>query len=279
MLMMIKKVLLTGSRGMLGSALANMFIDFKLIALTHAELDITDRAAVLKYIGETRPDVIVNAAAYTAVDLAESESEKAFALNRDAVGNLIEAANNIDALLVHFSTDYVFDGKNATGYDEAATDFAPLNVYGQSKRAGEELIEHTAKRFMLIRTSWLFGPHGKNFVDTMLRLGHERAKLNIVADQHGCPTYTVDLAYATRELIEAGKTGIFHLTNSEPTTWADFAIEIFRQAQLPTTVAKIPSSAYPTPARRPVHSVLLNTRRPQLRKWKEALTDYLARPR
>lgn len=272
---MRKKILLFGGSGMLGHALQTVLTDFDVVTPTHAEVDITNREEVIAYVDTIAPHIIINAAAYTAVDKAESEEVLATRINGEAPGNLAESAKNIGALLIHYSTDYIFDGSNPSGYTEDATEFAPLNAYGRGKLIGEERILQSGCRYCVIRTSWLFGPHGKNFVDTMLRLGTEKSELNIVADQIGCPTYTLDLAEATHTLVQSGETGIFHLTNSEPTTWADFATEIFRLSGLSTQVHKIPTSAYPTPAKRPACSILLNTKRPQLRSWKEGLRDYL----
>lgn len=269
------KILLFGGSGMLGHALQTVLTDFDVVTPTHAEVDITNREEVIAYVDTIAPDIIINAAAYTAVDKAESEEALATRINGEAPGNLAESAKNIGALLIHYSTDYIFDGSNPSGYTEDAIERAPLNAYGRGKLIGEERILQSGCRYCVIRTSWLFGPHGKNFVDTMLRLGTEKSELNIVADQIGCPTYTLDLAEATHTLIQSGETGIFHLTNSEPVTWADFATEIFRLSGLSTQVHKIPTSAYPTPAKRPACSILLNTRRPQLRSWKEGLRDYL----
>jgi len=271
------KILLTGASGMLGQALAKTFADSELTACGRAELDICNFDAIQKKLVELQPAIVMNAVAYTAVDAAETDELTAMRVNAAAVENLANCCKKINARLIHFSTDYVFDGANPDGYREEEAPTRPLSVYGASKLAGEIAIANSGCKHAIIRTSWLFGLGGKNFVETMLRLGAEKSELKIVADQIGCPTFCDDLAAATQELIEAGDTGIFHLVNSEPTSWADFAREIFRQSDLNCEVKNIPTSDYPTPAARPACSTLLNTRRPQFRSWQSALADYLAK--
>jgi len=271
----MKKVLLLGAAGMLGQALAKELEHFELAAFDRAELDICDFDAIQKKLTELQPTIVVNAAAYTAVDAAEADEQTAMQINAAAVENLANCCADVGARLIHFSTDYVFDGKNSAGYCEANPPSCPLSVYGASKLAGEIAIANSDCKHAIIRTSWLFGLGGSNFVETMLRLGAEKSDLKIVADQIGCPTSCDDLAVATRELIESGETGIFHLTNSDPTSWADFARKIFQLADLKCEVIDIPTSGYPTPAKRPAHSILLNTKRPKLRSWQQALAEYI----
>ncbi len=271
------KILLTGSAGMLGSALREVLArGHEVLALGKSELDITDSKAVEEKIAELKPDVVVNAAAYTAVDACEEQEELATQINGEAVGYLAAACQQSGAKLIHFSTDYVFDGENAKGYAEDAPP-NPVNAYGRSKLAGEQAILKSGCEFVIIRTSWLYGPNGKNFVKTMLELGQKQTEVKVVADQTGCPTYTVELAEAVGGLVASGETGIYHLTNTSSTTWADFATEIFRLADLNAKVMPIKTAEYPRPAARPTCSVLVNTKRPPLRPWQAALAEYLAR--
>lgn len=283
------KIILTGADGMLGTDLKEALCSmFHVSCYAKNDLDITNPAQIEEKISEVRPDILINAAAYTAVDKAESEFELAKKINGTAVGFLAKACRTHGVRLIHFSTDYVFDGGNPGGYSEDAKP-NPINAYGKSKLLGEELIEKSGCDFAIIRTSWLYGKNGKNFVDTMLRLGKERQELKVVADQTGSPTYSLDLAKAILQLLEnpsfchprengdpEKKSGeIFHLTNSDTTTWADFAREIFRLAKLPTKVISISTNEYPLPAKRPSCSILLNTKLPKLRSWQEALREYL----
>lgn len=258
---------------MLGKALAEALYAHEVVAVDKSELDITSATAVEKIFAENNFDFCVNAAAYTAVDKAETEIEKAMLVNSEAVGNLAEicAANKIK--LIHFSTDYVFDGESNEGYREDAIP-NPVNAYGKSKLLGEELIQRSGCEFAIIRLSWLFGD-GKNFVETMLRLAAENPEIKVVSDQIGKPTYAKDLAEATKNLIQNWQSGIFHLTNEGETSWFDFAQKIFELKKLPVKVIPITSEEFPTPARRPKNSVLLNTKLPKLRNWKEALEEYL----
>lgn len=280
------RILITGANGMLAQALAEAFDDADEIYLWDREdLDITDRAAVLREVEAIEPDVIINAAAYTAVDDAEANEELATKINGEALQYLAEAAERVGAKLVHYSTDYVFAGDREEGYDEAFSEYDPVNAYGRSKLAGEQALSDSDADAYVVRTSWLYGPGGKNFVDTMLTLG-DRVKdsaddlneLKVIADQHGRPTYTKDLAEATREILEgAYEPGIYHVSNESdgPVTWNDFATEIFRLSGHGIEPKKIPSEAFPTPAKRPAYSVLLNTKLPPRRDWKEALEEYL----
>jgi dTDP-4-dehydrorhamnose reductase len=242
------------------------------------------------------PDIILNAAAYTAVDRAESEPEQAMAVNARAPGILAEESLRSDALLVHYSTDYVFDGSKAGAWVE--TDKPnPLNAYGASKLAGEKAIQQVGGKYLIFRTSWVYGPHGSNFLLTMLRLGRERDSLNIVDDQVGAPTTSIELADATRTIVSgvlAGQfgldeswTGLYHMTCGRYVSWCGFAGAIFTRAKalldekMPA-VYPISSSEYPTPARRPQNSVLSNAKLRahfgvQLAPWESALDEALRR--
>jgi len=257
------KVLITGASGQLGSALETQVpATAQVLALDSAGLDIRDAAAVARTVTAFRPDVVLNAAAYTQVDKAEAEPEQAFAVNRDGVANLVRATL-ASTRLIHISTDFVFDGLGTRPYlpDDPV---APLGVYGQSKLAGEQVLQATAPvRSCIIRTAWLYGPAGKNFVNTMLALMASREQLSIVADQRGTPTSVFSLARAVWRAVQLPALhGILHWTDAGAATWYDFACEIQRQAlQLGLLNRKIPlhaipTSSYPTPARRPAYSVL-----------------------
>lgn len=281
------RVVITGANGMLAHALAEAFDDVDEIYLwDRSDLDITDRATVLHAIEGIEPDVIINAAAYTAVDDAEENEELATQINGAAVANLAEAARRVGAKLVHFSTDYVFAGDRKEGYDESFDGYDPVNAYGRSKLAGEQALAASGADTYVVRTSWLYGPGGKNFVETMLWLARkvkdpddDLNELKVIADQYGKPTYTKDLAEATRELVQgAFDPGVYHVSNEADggsITWHDFASEIFRQAGYDVVPLAIPTKEYPTPAKRPEYSTLLNTKLPPRRDWKDALAEYL----
>jgi len=259
---------------MLGKALKKKLSgSFELKSFSKNELDITDFVAVAKILEAKQPDFVMNAAAFTKVDAAETERILAKKVNDDAVGNLAKICKKIGAKLIHFSTDYVFDGKGKTGFSED-TKPNPINFYGKTKLAGEREILASGCDFAIIRTSWLFGD-GENFVRTMLRLARDRTEIKVVADQIGCPTFTKDLAEAVKKILIENRSGIFHLTNSGKTSWADFARKIFEIAKLPTKVIDIPTAEFPTAAKRPRNSVLLNSKLSKLRRWEEGLEEYL----
>ena len=267
---------------MLGRDLAQFFSDRDSILWDKEELDITDKEAVAVKISELNPSIIINSAAYTDVDGCELNRKLATNVNGKAVGYLASATRKIGAILVHYSTDYVFDGKNPDGYKEDDKPGQPVNFYGRSKLLGEKLLKENCEMYYLIRTSWLFGRHGKNFVDTMLKLGRKEKKLRVVNDQRGKPTYSFDLAQKTRELIESQKPcGIYHITNTGETTWYDFAKEIFRQAgerdevYNKVKVISCSSQEFSSPAKRPKYSTLINTKLPPGRLWQDALGGYL----
>ena len=258
------KTLIVGASGMLGTDLRSVYPDA--VGFTHNDLDITDREAVLKCIMNLAPDLIINAAAYTNVDGCEDEQEKAYAVNGIGPANLAEACKEVNAVLVHYSTDYVFDG-NKTEYVESDA-VNPLSVYGKSKLAGERNIQYNMDDYRIIRTSWLFGAHGKNFVDTMLSLSNQMETVKVVDDQFGKPTYTADLAQKTPEVVSITP-GIYHLTNDGVCSWFEFASAIIKNT-VPCTTAE-----FPRKARRPMYSVLKNSKTAPMRHWKEALKDYL----
>lgn len=280
------KVLILGAQGNLGSQLVKTF-GSEAIAWDREDLDITDREAVLEKISDLRPDIIINATAYNAVDKCEeTEAENALALklNGAAVDYLAEAALETNAILVHYSTDYVFDGENQRGYYENDVP-DPINNYGRSKLLGEQNL-HTKSaqglKYYLIRTSKLFGPKGPSpvskpsFFDIMLNLSKEKTELKAVDAELSCFTYTVDLAAKTKEMLsDSYPFGIYHLTNGGPVTWYGAANKLFEIANIHVKLMAVPSQAFPRPARRPNYSVLLNTKMPPLRDFSEALAEYL----
>lgn len=272
------RILILGANGMLGHDLAAAFSDLHPTLWDVAECDITDVSATARKIRELSPALIINAAAYTNVDGAEADEARATLINGTAVGDLARIANSVGAILAHYSTDYVFSGQKKQGYREDEP-IEPLNAYGRSKAAGERLLQEQTKNFYLIRTAWLYGKHGKNFVDTMLRLAKERDSISVVNDQHGKPTWTRDLAKRTRFLFDYRADypyGIYHLTNEGETTWFEFAKAIFENAQIQVEVRPVTSADYSTPATRPAYSSLVNTKLPPMRSWQEALTEYFS---
>lgn len=271
---------------MLGHDMEKVFHDEDYIALDLIDLDITDRNAVFETLMSIQPNCVINCTGYTDVDKAEDEQEKANEINGYAVGVLAQACREIDATLVHFSTDYVFNGLRKTGYHETDSP-NPINAYGRSKALGENLIfdemdsldelAPVEGKYFLIRTSWLFGEHGRNFVDTMLDLGRLKKEIKVVNDQFGKPTYTLDLAKQVKWLIKSQEypTGIYHITNENETTWYEFAKEIFARAGMNVNLVPCSTEENPRPAKRPTHSTLINNQLPKLRPWQEALEEFL----
>lgn len=272
---MSQTILLIGNTGQLGQELQQLLTPTgDIIAVGRSNLDLTQSETICQLVAEVQPQIVINAAAYTAVDKAESEPELAHAINAIAPGILAAATQKLGAYLIHVSTDYVFDGSQSHPYQE--TDITnPLGVYGKSKLRGEQAIQEMCDRFFILRTAWVHGVYGKgNFVKTMLRLGAEREEIRVVADQIGSPTWTGDLAIAISKLLPLTSTdvarnvstlehnGIYHYTNSGVASWYDFAIAIFEEAQqlgFPLKVQRvipITTADYPTPAQRPAYSVL-----------------------
>jgi dTDP-4-dehydrorhamnose reductase len=252
-------------------------------AFDKEDLDIADKTSLEAIFHRISPDFVLNCAAFTDVDGCEDQKDVAFKINGEALAVIAAVCKQENAALVHFSTDYVFDGSNADGYKENDP-VSPINVYGESKLRGEELIAQNMDDYYIIRTSWLFGENGKNFVDTMVKLGKERDYADVVDDQIGSPTYTKDLCEMVIEhflnpfLSEKEKLpfGIYHLTNSGTTSWYGFAKKIFELADLKVKVKPISSEAFLRPAKRPKCSILINTKIPyKLRPWEEALKVYL----
>ncbi|WP_295481212.1 dTDP-4-dehydrorhamnose reductase [uncultured Pseudomonas sp.] len=284
------KILVCGHHGQLAQALHGALADLgELHLLGRDQLDLANPEALRAPLRRLAPDLIVNAAAHTAVDQAESEAELAYAINAEGPRVLAEEAARLKAPLIHYSTDYVFDGSKTSAYTEADTP-NPLGVYGQSKLAGEQAITAVGGEHLILRTSWVYSLHGRNFLLTMQRLLQERAQLKVVSDQIGAPTWAGTLAASTRALIErwqsgeSGAWGTYHLTAQGETSWFGFAQAIAAHLQargLPCAeLLPIPSSEYPTPARRPLNSRLDCSRLAQqwhvsLPHWQQALNDCL----
>lgn len=254
------KILITGSKGQLGSSLHRELEkdpEIEAVYTDYDTLDITNRAAVTRFMTDNRFDIVINCAAYTAVDKAETDEILAAALNTGAVGNLAEAAVKTGARVIHISTDYVFSGQGFRPYEENDEPY-PQGIYGRTKLEGEALLTSFCQNAMIIRTAWLYSEFGKNFVKTMLSLAETRPEINVVADQIGSPTYAGDLAKAIHRIIRHDKwtPGIYHFTDEGVASWYDFTKAIFEIAGKDTKVNPIPTSAYPTPAKRPLYSVL-----------------------
>lgn len=284
----MKKILLLGSQGQIGWDLQHLLPKENVVAFDRAKVDFSNLESVSQCVKEVQPSIIINAAAYTAVDKAESEPDLAMMVNGYAPGILGEEAKKIGALLIHYSTDYVFDGTKPKAYVETDATH-PINVYGQTKLAGEEAIIHSGCDHLILRTSWVYAARGKNFVLTMLKLAKERDRLSIVSDQHGVPNWSRSLAKETIQLIEQFQpdlSGIYHLSASNPTTWNQFAEVIFLEYQklhpdfhIPT-IKSITSAEYPTPAKRPLNSVLNNNKVQEnfsitLNDWQDSLRHCL----
>lgn len=273
-------VLVTGGHGQLGQALQHVAPEFtgvEFLFTDFAEVNILDKANLDSYFADKKPDFCINAAAYTAVDKAESEPEKSFEINVTGAKNLAEVCEKYGTTLVHISTDFVFDGNKNTPYTEDDATH-PQSVYGKTKRDGEIAIAQTLKKHYIVRTSWLYSQFANNFMKTMLRLAGERSSLGVVSDQIGTPTHAVDLARAILQIITSGKEayGIYHFSNEGVASWYDFAKKIFEVNNVSIDLQPIPTSAYPTPAARPAYSVLDKSRIKEVfgievKDWKEAL--------
>lgn len=282
------KILILGAKGNLGQQLVKVFqCGNKVIAWDKEEIDITDKELVFKKVGDIKPDIIINSAAYNAVDkceIDEKEFELAKKLNGDAVGYLADAAIEVNAIFVHYSTDYVFSGDKQEGYKENDQP-KPINKYGETKLIGEqEIIKRSGQglKWYLIRTSKLFGSKGESelikpsFFDTILQLSKKRDYIDVVDEEVSRFTYTFDLAKATKELVESNKGyGIYHIANSGPCTWYEAAVELFKIACIDIKVNPVNSDKFSRPAKRPKYSILLDTKLEPLRDWKEALREYI----
>jgi len=274
------RLLVTGAGGMLGRGVVDAAtrLGHDVHAAVRAELDVTDARAVRRLVGEQRPRAVINCAAYTDVDGAESDGAAALAVNGAGAGNVAAAAEEIGAQIVHLSTDYVFDGSKREPWLESDP-VGPLGAYGESKLAGERAGAAASSRHAIVRTAWLFGAGGRNFVDTMLALGAERDEVAVVTDQIGCPTWTGHLAGALVELAERpSETGIHHIAGAGSCSWNELALEVFDRAGIDCRVLPTTSDAVPRPAARPAYSVLGSERREPLTlpPWQEGVAGYLA---
>ncbi|MEK6245353.1 MAG: dTDP-4-dehydrorhamnose reductase [Pseudomonadota bacterium] len=279
------RILLTGSKGQVGSTLVLALAPLgEVIAVDRVGLDLLDADAIRRKIKELKPAIIVNAAAYTAVDRAETERETAFAVNATAVRILAEEAKKLDALLIHFSTDYVFDGEKPAPYVESDMP-APLSVYGSSKLAGERLIAASGCRHFIFRTSWVYGPAGRNFLHAILAAAKAKPELRVVDDQRGAPTSSGAIAGAVAHVLanpdlSRKASGLYHLSAGGETTWHGFATAILQAKGLQTPVVAIRSDEYPVAARRPKNSLLDNSKLFKtfgiaLPDWREGLAAVL----
>lgn len=275
------KFVIIGAKGMLGQQLAKVFSSQELILWDKEDLDITDASKVREKILELQPQVIINSAAYNAVDNCEENFEIAKKINADGPLNLAYATNEVNAVLVHYSTDYVFEGKNQNGYDEQAKP-APISKYGESKYLGEQNVLQNCPRSYVIRLSRLFGAPAisegakKSFVDVMKKLGQEKEELKLVDEEKSCPTYAPDLANQTKIIVNGDYDfGLYHATNTGACTWYEFAKEIFRILDNPIKLIPVSGDEFPRPAKRPMYSELLNTKLPAMRPWQEAVKEYL----
>ncbi len=284
----INSILVVGAKGMLGHEVIAALRENpwrekigprQVHAFDLEEIDITKLTGIKRCFETTRPQLVINCAAYTDVDGCETHRETAFAVNGDGPGNLAQTCRETNAKLIHLSTDFVFDGRKDRPYlpDDPT---GPLSVYGESKLVGETVVQQNLENHIILRTSWLFGAHGKNFVTSIRRLAQEREYLEVVHDQIGSPTYAADLAQAILYLAEVDAKGIFHFCNEGVCSWYDFAVEIVRQSNLSVEVRPMASDRLCRPAPRPAWSVLDTAQYRQatgqpIRRWQEALTEYL----
>lgn len=277
------KVLVTGANGQLGydvvKELQEQNIEY--YGATRKDFDIVDFDATEKFITNYMPDVVIHCAAYTAVDKAEDEQGLCYLVNASATENIAEICKQINAKMLYISTDYVFDGTKE-GFYEVNDKPNPVNVYGKTKLLGEFALQKSLKKYFIIRTSWVFGEYGNNFVKKMLRLGNEHKEIDVVADQYGSPTYTADLAPLLVNMIQTERYGIYHATNEGVCSWAEFAEEIFKLAKMDVKINHITSAEYPTRAKRPINSRLSKVKLEAnkfryLNLWNDALKDLLKR--
>ncbi|PKN11132.1 MAG: dTDP-4-dehydrorhamnose reductase [Deltaproteobacteria bacterium HGW-Deltaproteobacteria-5] len=274
------KVLLLGHKGMLGSDLMAQFKHrHEVIGMDLDEIDITSASECRKTVDEVQPQLVINAAAFTNVDACETDRGACFAVNAEAVKNIAEACRGNNITVIHYSTDYVFDGNGSRPYREDDP-CNPINAYGASKLAGENYLHQLTDNFIIIRTAWLYGAHGKNFVQAILDRARATGKLTVVDDQTGSPTCTRDLAAATELLVDKNARGIFHITNRGSCTWFDFARKILKEARLETVeLLPMKTSDLQRAARRPAYSVLgmqkfITTTGKTMQPWQLAFQDY-----
>ena len=273
------EILIIGASGMLGYDLIEEISNHNLILTNSKTLDITNKKEVMNSISKFKPDIVINAAAYTDVDGCEENEDLAFNVNGEGVKNLALACKKYDAALVHISTDYVFNGENDKPWVEDDP-VSPVSVYGKSKLKGEEAIVENMEKYFIIRTAWLYGYNGKNFPRTMLELAKTHDEITVVYDEVGSPTYTKDLAHAIAQLIESDYYGVYHITNSGSCSWCEFSRYIFEIAERDVKVIPVKASEFNRPAPRPHYSVLENKKwkdngfKP-LRDYKEAIKEYI----
>lgn len=273
------RILITGASGMLGHDLQRTLKNHELILYNSKNLDITNKNLVSGKINEMKPDILINSAAYTNVDDCETNYEEAHKVNALGPKNLATVCKDLKIPLVHISTDYVFDGKKTEPLKEN-DNLGPQTAYGKTKLEGEQFIQKILDEYFIIRTAWLYGCDGNNFVKTMLNLSKSHNEINVVNDQIGSPTFTYDLAKGISEIIKTDKYGVYHLTNSGSCSWYEFSKEIFKLANINVKVTPVTTEEFPRPAPRPKYSVLSNDKwikqgfKP-LRNYKEALKEYL----
>ena len=274
-------ILVTGATGLLGYEVVLKLKQHNIdnVGIGIADLDITDVAAVREYIVFCKPHSVIHCAAYTAVDKAEDEPELCMSVNALGTENIAKACREINAEMIYISTDYVFDGKGDKP-NETGSSRIPLSVYGKSKLAGEESVMRHLEKFYVVRTSWIFGKNGNNFVKTILKLAETRDEISVVDDQIGSPTYAVDLAVLLCDMAQSEKYGVYHITNEGFCSWAEFAAEIMRQSKRTCRINPIPSEQYPVKAVRPKNSRLSKLSLDiagfvRLPEWQDALRRYL----
>jgi len=289
------KILITGSDGQLGSELKNLLKnkqselgaipelikDAKIVCIDISELDITNKEAVVVYTQKTRPDIIINCAAYTNVDDCEKNIDEAFQVNAIGARNMAIGAQEIKAKLIHISTDYVFSGDGCRLYREFDLP-DPQSVYGASKYLGEQYVREFCSKYFIVRTAWLYGYVGNNFVKTIMKVGREKGLLKVVNDQIGNPTNAVDLAYHILKIAETSEYGIYHCAGNGECSWFDFAKKIVEYAGIKATVSPCTTKEYPRPAKRPAYSVLDNmmlrcTVGDEMRNWQDALKSFISK--
>lgn len=274
------KILVTGANGQLGQDLMRLLKDsFELYGFDRNDMDITDLDQCKQVMERIRPDVVIHAAAHTAVDMAESEPDAAYKVNAVGSRNVAVAANLVGSKVCYISTDYVFDGLGNKPYNEY-DNTNPTGIYGKSKRAGEIAVQTLCDRYFIVRTSWVYGVHGNNFVKTMLKLGKEKDQLKVVHDQIGSPTYTVDLSAFLAELIQTEKYGIYHASNTGVCSWYEFAQAIFEESGIDILLEPCTTKEFPRPAPRPKYSVMdhMSIRTngfTDLPHWRKALQSFL----
>lgn len=285
----MKRIFITGAAGQLGRSLDRLFKRltgyelYRTDALSSEDgsieaLDITEEAVVKAYVIKIQPDIIINCAAMTAVDLCETEQDKAYQINALGPKNLAVAAEEVGAKLIHISTDYVFDGQGSDPYTEEKIP-NPISVYGKTKQLGDEFVQQNCTKYFILRTAWVYG-EGKNFVKTMLRLADSGNRIKVVSDQYGSPTSSLELARVILFLMQTESYGIYHATCEGSTSWYEFARAIFREAKREVELEAIKTSEYPTQAKRPMYSVLDNKALRErhgyvMKEWEDALGEYM----